>query len=97
MRAIVALTESGGTAQWLSRFRSTVPIYALSRDAARAGACMLYRDVHPVDFDPQGVGPAQAAREAIQHLFKRGDLAEERPRDHHQRRSHRPARRHQYA
>ena len=30
----VALTESGATAQWLSRYRSTVPIYALSRNAA---------------------------------------------------------------
>jgi pyruvate kinase len=30
VRAIVALTESGATAQWLSRYRSAVPIYALS-------------------------------------------------------------------
>ena len=36
VRAIVAMTESGGTARYLSRFRSSVPIYALSRhDGAR--------------------------------------------------------------
>lgn len=74
VRAIVALTESGGTAQWLSRYRSAVPIYALSRNAAARRRMLLYRDVHPVEFDPQGVGPTQAAREAIRHLFGLGML-----------------------
>ena len=37
VQAIVALTESGSTAQWLSRVRSGVPIFALSplRDSLR--------------------------------------------------------------
>ncbi len=74
VRAIVALTESGGTAQWLSRYRSAVPIYALSRNAAARRRMLLYRDVHPVEFDAQGVGPTQAAREAIRHLFGLGML-----------------------
>jgi pyruvate kinase len=40
VRAIVALTESGATAQWLSRYRSAVPIYALSPLwPMRAAAC----------------------------------------------------------
>ncbi|MEO8803849.1 MAG: pyruvate kinase [Rudaea sp.] len=68
-RAIVALTESGGTAQWLSRYRSSVPIYALSRRESARRRMMLYRDVTPVDFDPHGVDPTQAAKAAIQHLF----------------------------
>ena len=72
VRAIVALTESGGTAQWLSRYRSPVPIYALSRNAAARRRMLLYRDVHPVEFDAQGVGPTQAVRDAILHLFKLG-------------------------
>jgi pyruvate kinase len=75
VRAIIALTESGATAQWLSRYRSTVPIYALSRNAAARRRMLLYRDVHPVEFDAQGVGPTQAAREAIRHLFTLGYLA----------------------
>jgi len=75
VRAIVALTESGGTAQWLSRYRSTVPIYALSRNAAARRRMLLYRDVHPVEFDARGVGPTQAARDAIRHLFTLGFLA----------------------
>jgi pyruvate kinase len=75
-RAIVALTESGGTAQWLSRYRSSVPIYALSRRAAARRRMMLYRDVTPVDFDPHGVDPAHAAKAAIQHLYNMQRLAE---------------------
>lgn len=76
VRAIVALTESGATAQWLSRHRSSVPIYALSRNAKARRRMLLFRDVHPIDFDPHDVGPARAAREAIEHLFKLGHLAE---------------------
>jgi len=75
-RAIVALTESGGTAQWLSRYRSSVPIYALSRRQGARRRMMLYRDVTPVDFDPHGVDPAHAAKAAIQHLFNMQRLAE---------------------
>ena len=76
VRAIVALTESGGTAQWLSRYRSSVPIYALSRREPARRRMMLYRDVTPVDFDPHGVDPAHAAKAAIQHLYNLSRLAE---------------------
>ncbi|MFI4969351.1 MAG: pyruvate kinase [Lysobacterales bacterium] len=77
VRALVALTESGGTALWLSRYRSAVPIYALSRSAAARRRMLLYRDVHPIEFDAGDIGPTQAARDAIQHLFKLGHLAVE--------------------
>jgi len=77
MRAIVALTESGATAQWLSRFRSAVPIYGLSRVATARRRMLLYRDVNPVDFDPGKVSPGVAAREAILRLFTLGALAED--------------------
>ncbi|MEO5622274.1 MAG: pyruvate kinase [Dokdonella sp.] len=75
VRALVALTESGGTALWLSRYRSAVPIYALSRNAAARRRMLLYRDVYPIDFNARGVGPTQAARDAIQHLFALGHLS----------------------
>ncbi len=77
VRAIVALTESGATARWLSRHRSTVPIYALSRNAGARRRMLLFRDVYPIEFDPHDVGPTQAARAAIQHLFDLGHLAED--------------------
>jgi len=76
VRAIVALTESGGTAQWLSRYPSRVPIYALSRREAARRRMMLYRDVTPIDFDPHGVDPAHAAKAAIQHLYNLSRLSD---------------------
>jgi pyruvate kinase len=76
VRAIIALTESGATAQWLSRFRSTVPIYGLSRAGLARRRMLLYRDVNPVEFDPKDASPGEAAREAIRALFDLGALAE---------------------
>ncbi|MFT3791665.1 MAG: pyruvate kinase [Rudaea sp.] len=76
VRAIVALTESGGTAQWLSRYRSRVPIYALSRRVGARRRMLLYRDVTPIAFDAHGVDPAHAAKAAVQTLFNLEHLAE---------------------
>ncbi|TAN06918.1 MAG: pyruvate kinase [Rhodanobacteraceae bacterium] len=75
-RAIVALTESGTTAQWLSRYRSSVPIYALTPSAEARRRMLLLRDVKPMAFDGKGAYPALVVREAVQQLFQRGDLAE---------------------
>jgi pyruvate kinase len=76
VRAIVALTESGATAQWLSRYRSSVPIYALSPfDDARRRMLML-RDVQPVKFTHDTLNPAVSAREAVRQLFVAGKLSE---------------------
>jgi pyruvate kinase len=75
VRAIIALTESGATAQWLSRFRSQIPIYAMSRHADARRRMMLYRDVFPVAFDPQGVDPNHAVKLAIETVFAQGRLS----------------------
>ncbi|MCE5233559.1 MAG: pyruvate kinase [Mizugakiibacter sp.] len=75
-RAIVALTESGATAQWLSRYRSAVPIYALAGNDAARRRMLLLRDVVPVRFDAGDVEPAHVARSAVQHLFALGALGE---------------------
>jgi pyruvate kinase len=76
VRAIIALTESGATAHWLSRYRSTVPIYGLTRHKFARQRMALYRDVYPIDFDPHGGNPLHAAKEAVQRLFKLGKLSE---------------------
>jgi pyruvate kinase len=54
VQAIVALTESGSTAQWLSRVQSSVPIFALSPNVASRRRMAMYRDVYPVAHQPQG-------------------------------------------
>jgi len=75
VRAIVAMTESGGTARFLSRFRSPVPIYGLSRHPGARRRMALMRDVFPIDFDSRGLASRDAARQAIRLLFDQGQLA----------------------
>jgi pyruvate kinase len=76
VRGIVAMTESGGTARFLSRFRSQVPIFGLSRhDGARRRMGMM-RDVVPREFDSRGLTARDAARAAVQQLFEAGHLNE---------------------
>ncbi|GAB3729155.1 pyruvate kinase [Luteimonas pelagia] len=76
VRAIVAMTESGGTARYLSRFRSSVPIYGLSRHVGARRQMALMRDVFPVDFDSRGLAARDAAREGVKLLFDKGLLAD---------------------
>jgi pyruvate kinase len=76
VRAIVAMTESGGTARYLSRFRSNVPIFGLSRHVGARRRMALMRDVFPIDFDSRGLATREAAREALKQLFDQGLLAE---------------------
>jgi len=74
VRAIIALTESGATAQWLSRVRSAIPIYAMTRHQQARQRMRLFRDVHPVAFDPSGGGTTHAARLAVELLHAQGRL-----------------------
>ncbi|HEX5304854.1 MAG TPA: pyruvate kinase [Dyella sp.] len=77
VRAIVALTESGATAQWLSRYRSAVPIYGMSPFGAARRRMQVLRDVHPVAFshgDQQSM--AASTRAAVRLLFEQGKLGE---------------------
>jgi pyruvate kinase len=76
VRAIVALTESGGTAQWLSRYRTAIPIYALSPYADARRRMLVLRDVQPVAFAHSAQTSAATARAAVQQLFAQGLLAE---------------------
>jgi pyruvate kinase len=76
VRAILAMTESGGTARYLSRFRSNVPIYGLSRHDGARRRMALMRDVFPTAFDSRGMAARDAARQSIRMLFDQGLLAE---------------------
>src|SRR5574343_239799 len=47
-KAIVALTESGSTALWMSRHRIHIPIYAVTTKVASQRRMALFRNVRPV-------------------------------------------------
>lgn len=49
--AIATLTESGSTPLWMSRIRSGIPIYGLTRNIATQRRMTLYRGVYPLHFD----------------------------------------------
>lgn len=72
--AIVAMTESGGTARFLSRFRGKAPIFAFARHAAARRRMGMMRDVFPMDYDSRGQTPRQAARGSIAALVAAGLL-----------------------
>lgn len=76
VRAIVALTESGATAQWLSRYRTAIPIYALSPSADARRRMLVLHDVQPIAFAHGGLDSVVAARAAVQQLFAHGHLRE---------------------
>ncbi|SEL50084.1 pyruvate kinase [Roseateles sp. YR242] len=72
-KAIVALTESGSTALWMSRHRIHVPIYALTSQVLTHRKMALYRNVTPV-LMPNFEDRDQALKAAEELLIARGVL-----------------------
>jgi pyruvate kinase len=70
--AIVALTESGSTALWMSRQISDIPIYALTRHERTRRRMALCRGVYPVGFDETMTEAVPSPAEALACLQRRG-------------------------
>ena len=70
-KAIVAMTESGSTALWMSRHRVHIPIYALTTKLTSQRRMALYRNVRPLLMDTSADRDTALA-EAEAHLKKRG-------------------------
>ncbi len=76
VRAIVALTESGSVALWMSRMRADIPIYAFTRHAATQRRVTLYRGVYPVEFDVTHPRPERIYAAIFERLLTGGLAAE---------------------
>ncbi len=79
IKAIICLTESGSTPLWMSRIRSGIPIYALTRREDTQRRLALYRGVESIAFDPTMLERHDVNRLAVeklvnQGLVKNGDL-----------------------
>jgi pyruvate kinase len=72
VEAIVALTESGSTARWMSRVRSPVPIIALSPNRASLRRMRLFQHVYPLFFASDHYKTAEVARAAIERVVEAG-------------------------
>ena len=70
-KAIVAMTDSGATALWMSRHRSHIPIYALTPKVATQRKMAMYRNVRPLLMDTSADRDTALA-EAEGHLKSRG-------------------------
>jgi pyruvate kinase len=76
VQAIVALTESGSTAQWLSRVRSAVPIFALSPLLDSRRRMALYRGVYPIAHDFPSADMEESLAGGVHLLYKQGHVKE---------------------
>ena len=79
VKAIIALTESGSTARWMSRIRSDIPIYALTPHESTARRVALYRGVYPVEFEVDQSNPRSLYQDIFNALLpgayvEEGDL-----------------------
>ncbi|MCZ8072601.1 MAG: pyruvate kinase [Burkholderiales bacterium PBB2] len=72
-KAILALTESGSTALWMSRHRIQVPIYALTTQEVSQRKMTLYRNVRPL-LMPKFEDRDAALKAAEQILVEQGVL-----------------------
>jgi pyruvate kinase len=70
-KAIVAMTDSGSTALWMSRHLIRVPIYALTSKVATQRKMALYRNVRPLFIDTSADRDT-ALQQAEAHLKARG-------------------------
>ena len=72
VKAIIALTESGSTALWMSRIRSDIPIFAFTRHVETRRRVTLYRGVYPVRFDIELNESAAVFRDVSRKLLSLG-------------------------
>jgi pyruvate kinase len=72
-KAILALTESGSTALWMSRYRSHTPIFGLTSQPVTQRRMALYRNVRPL-LMPNFGDRDQALAAAEKILVDRGVL-----------------------
>jgi pyruvate kinase len=79
VKAILALTQSGSTALWVSRLVSGVPVYALTSEQSARRRMSLFRECHPVvmEYHTSDLLTLLADAERVMMdsgLLQRGDL-----------------------
>ena len=74
VRAIIAMTESGATALWMSRISSGLPIYAESSPERTLRQASMYRGVEPLKFETTSTSHAVVNAEVQDILKQRGAI-----------------------
>ena len=76
VKAIAALTETGGTTKWMSRIRTDIPIFAMSGLTTTLRKVNLYRGVQPIAFDLTHIDYTEVTAGILDQLRKRGVVAD---------------------
>ena len=77
IHAIVALTESGSTAVWMSRLPSAVPIYAITDNASTVAQLSMVNNVFPFFFDYRHLGPQDINAQVLHYLLEKNFVEKE--------------------
>jgi len=72
VKAIVALTQSGSTALWMSRLNAGVPIFALTPVPETLTKVTLFSGVHPIEFHSKAKLQSEEMHNAEEALLARG-------------------------
>jgi len=72
--AIIALTESGNTARWMSRIDSKMPIFGVTRQEKTARLMALYKGVTPIFYHFEHGSALEVTQRVISELVRRGSL-----------------------
>ena len=67
--AVIALTESGTTARFISRYHSQIPIYAFAFEPGVRRQMAMMRGVFPTSFESRAVASQQTVHAAINVLI----------------------------
>jgi pyruvate kinase len=77
VKAIVALTQSGSTALWMSRISAGAPIFAMTPMAATLSKVTLFSGVHPIAFKSESKDHSVTLRLAEDELVRLGMVEED--------------------
>src|SRR5690606_22953746 len=69
--AIICLTESGSSPLFMSRIRSSIPIFAFSPHRETQARVALFRGVQTIPFDPAALPADKVSQAAVDELLKR--------------------------
>ena len=72
VKAIVALTQSGSTALWMSRVNAGAPIFAMTPMEATLSKVTLFSGVYPIAFKMASKDPSQTLHDAEDELVRLG-------------------------
>ncbi len=74
VQAIIALTESGASAVWMSRLHSAIPIFAITANQRTVSRLCLVNNVFPVYLDFRSFNIRHLNQEVIDHLLSKNLL-----------------------